>query len=397
MLGRSLEPVRLGVPGDRGELAQSFFLSYLAYYAGAAIAGRTHQAYSLAWGYDQIHRFARVEGGRPAFVAAVFTYPWGKHVVVAFEGLTSLPQLWTLANGADLMVGNAPLSGYVKGFIREYADAALALIAANGSLNTTMNTGTTEITFAGFSLGACIAEVCAYVWRSTHQSQTIRLRKFAAPRFANSTWNENRDTRVDVRCVYLQHDPVHRLFYGGLARSSGSLFSLPTGTSMPQLDPRREAWDFEGAPAAPPQDMPIQGTLNAYGAMLRPLDPTNFWFFHQRHTYRQMWCRYAAAGTDRLRLRVLHLEHPDENAWQRRVLEGGFWAFSWLVLDDPAPEEYVEVQPAQADEMARGHNFPAHPPKPEAPEQRPLGHLQVIDTETAMQRRRARHIPVGVP
>lgn len=365
MLARSLPMVSLESGHEFGQMLEAFALTYLARYASEAPVARVDTAYKRAWGMAHLAMFPRVPGGRPGFVLARYTQNNWTRLIVAIEGMQTLNQVVNIWPGQAAVVPNG-LQGRVCALWNTYADQILATLAAqSGDWTTWVGEPMTTITFAGHSLGAACAELCAFKHRLTHLNQQVHVWKFGSPKVGTSAWYNNRDRGVRVRSIYAGSDPM-RLVPGRLIRSFFETSLWPdqlTRTYIFPPEPGIECFTHSGEPSRSDFLEEFFSPADVYRAALRtPVNVQHPYWFHQPDYYRVMFMRVAASQNDLLKARMNYLEHNDENNWQIHWQPAGVDFIPQHVILAPAPVDYDFQTAYEQRQFHTGIAPPVQPP-----------------------------------
>lgn len=411
MLANPLPPIRFEPFHDSCALMQYFALCYLAKYTSAPLPSRTVQAFQNAYGVIWLQQIPAVSGGQPGAIACAIQYPWGIHLVVAVEGITSVSQLYSLFVAPGDMVYVTNPIGYVMANAQNYGTNILAALLTVPQFATYYNAPTTKVSFTGYSLGAAIAEYMAFKAAFLNPNERFRLLKFAAPRVATATWYRNIPNNLDAHSVYHWGDHIHMLPASGMAYSSASAFAVPTGVIPYALDPsasRYLSFDAGMRTVAPAN---IIDRTNFVAAFLRgPVQPgtlrnqlfdgpvmvgADSVYYHGMNSMRLMWNTRARFADDMSQWRFNYLEFPDENQWQVLWQPGNVWQPAWMTSVSPGP---IGVTPDGMEQAVRLHNAvpePVRPPQNFIQPGLPGGNLNVVDPLIQGGRRRNRHNPAG--
>ncbi len=347
MISANLQPIRMGILTDLAPKIEAYMATYVAAYNNQPVSARMLQSYQRAWGVTDITMFPRVDGGRPGFALLRWLGDGVNKAIVAIEGTTSYAQLWTSASGANRSLNVAGLPGRYWGTAVTYADQIKTLLDGTGLFGAVLARPNSLVEFAGFSLGAGVAEVLAYRYKLANPLRQMFLYKFAAPRFGNAGWNAGRNRQVPVVNILFNTDPIHAFPFTGTRLSfSEGLISNPLMETY-QRDPTIERYDF----VTRPQDgYPSTFTGHEIGLMAQfyqTYTPLNPWFYHDRNQYRYLMTWLAFRTSDLLDYRTRYLEHNDENTWQVFFNSGSGVRPEMLSIATPAPDDATPQNPEQ--------------------------------------------------
>lgn len=411
MLANPLPPIRFSPHTLPGENLQAFALCYLAGYNDADPPSRVVTAFQNAYGVTGLIRVPRVNGGCPGGYIARIDYPWGAHVVVAIEGIKSISQLYTLTTSAANSFFVSEVPGYVVNWAKTYGDVWLGVLATNTTFLAWAAAPGTKISFTGFSAGAAIAEYVAYKFALLAPNAEFRLRKFASPRVASATWNNNCPNNLDRRSYYHWGDNMHMLPDLSPAFTNVSGFQIATGLTPYTLTGGEVAYAPDHNGLLPLRQANIEDKVNFIAGFLRGASapgtriPSLFGpatisggdsvYYHSRESMRLLLNQRAASYDDMAAWRFNYLEFPDENIWQRDWRPGTAWNPAWIAIEVPGPTPFA---PDDQTQQVRLHNAVPEPTRPPqniriAPTDH--GAFNVVDPILQGGRRRAPHHPVG--
>lgn len=345
MISAQMQPIRMGHLSDLAPTVEAYMATYLAHYNNEAVGARMLLSYQRAWGLTDITMFPRVDGGRPGFALLRWLEGDVQKAIVAIEGTTERTSWWNRATGTSGSSVVGALPGRYWGTAVTYANQIKALLDGTGLFGAVLARPNTLIEFAGFSIGAGIAEVLTYVYKAANPTRQFFLFKYGCPRFGNARWNNGRSNRVPVVNVYNRRDPVHYVPACGTRLSfSEGLLSNPLIESY-QRDPVvttiNERGEMDGAYSSTFIGADI-GTIAQY---YQTLDESNPWIAHDRNRYRYMFCNMLWAGNDVLAYRTFFLEHNDENTWGTNCSAGRGVQPDMLVLATPNPDDVHPLTP----------------------------------------------------
>lgn len=401
MLDRELQPVRLGVRGDWGEILQALMLTYLARYNVAGAGVNPLQAYRRAFGITDIQFYARTDT-ELGFAVMRIPYAWGDHIVVALEGTTSSSQLWSWRYGIDGVATIAGLTGGIWGNEVLRNNSIWTRLTGNAAFMGWATARTAQITFAGHSQGASQAYLLGARWKVAHPTQTIRVRAFGCPRFAMQQFVDNYSPEIDTFSLHTTRDPVSLIPKGGCASEFGLVLTAPPfwGASFVLMP---SAWvNHLGEPTEAELHDRGWTNIDAYVSLLgtSPFIPC-YAPWHSMFMYRLAAMNIAFRAGGLLNLRINYLEHDDENQWQVLFRPGSVYDLStWNVIGTP-PAAFADWTP----EELRLHNHPAAQPnlppvdRDTGPGESGGGETDwgVVPNVDSLRRRRAQHTPmVGV-
>lgn len=339
MLSIPLPPVRRSQSDGTGEMLEAFALCYLASYNGTSAGTRSHTAYANAWGYSAIQYFPRIDGACPAFVVATYGSGPGRKVIVAIEGMTSFSQLISWCNATDSMVNNGASPGRILSIFSTYATAVQSRMNAAG-YTFTGSFANPDVTVAGFSLGAAVAELFCNVQKIAHVAYPIQCIKFASPRIGDRLYNSNGIPNYPRQSIYVKGDPIAGFPRVLTNRIPGQSFTnLQPVTWYRQDGIGRQLQILSDEWTGLPEQEPLEYNRALVRLTQSLTNPDNPWFFHLMTTYRQAFLNLAyLQGANLNYYRFRYLEHPDENSYQTSFVPGVMAQSStWTVLD-PAPD-----------------------------------------------------------
>lgn len=365
MLDRTLPPPELPQGAGLAEQSQAFALCYLASYGGTTPSQRVLDSFGRSYGISQFLFFPRVVNTRPAFVVSRTEYNWGNHVVIAFEGMTSSIQLWqNFSNPTDAEAINNP-GGHTYAPFKILRDACETLMAGNATLLAWLVAPGSVVTFAGYSLGAAVADLIAARFQADNPARVVRLRKFSSPRVATVQYFNARSPRLMVSSMLNEGDQIYTLplaSFATLGQTATTLMFL-NGYA---LDPSTITIDYRGnAVAGRPWFNPARGL--SFIANYVAGSPTNAQILpHRMDSYRHLLCCLCDNVPEPMtRYRFRYLEFPDDNAWQNNWRYQPAFDPTWKALLDPAPDPQTTRLPEDEIRLHAMPNQPALPPATE--------------------------------
>lgn len=346
MISAQMQPIRMGILSDLSPTVEAYMATYLAEYNNQAVSARMLQSYQRAWGVTDISMFPRVDGGRPGFAMLRWLDGPVQKILIGIEGTTSRTSWWNSESGVTRSLQVAGLPGRYWGAAVTDAAQIKAVLDSTGLFGAVLARPNTCIEFAGFSLGAGIAEVLAYTYRAANPLRQFFLYKFGSPRSGTANWNNGRSNRIPVVNVYNRRDPVHYMPAIGTRLSfSEGLLSNPIAESYVR-DPVVTTYDENAIGTASYGNTFIGGDIGTIAAHYQTMNESNPWFWHDRQQYRYMFCVAVWTGNDVLAYRMLHLEHNDENTWQTNFRPGRGLQPDMLVMASPNPDDVTPSGPS---------------------------------------------------
>ncbi len=397
MLENPLPPIALAQQVTANEMAQAFAMVKLASYSAVPLLANVHNAFFRSYGINIVYVAAPTILGNPGMVVGRVDYTWGKHYIIAFCGNQTSGQAFVNFLGTQQMVNAGPPGGQIGQGIQNIVTVVAAALAAQGAIQADLSLPSTQITFAGFSLGGAVAEVMAAVAKHLNPTRKIRLRKFGSINVGNQAWINARPDGLDVACMYRAGDGVWGIpWCSTVQQIVGPVASwsvLPS--SYYALDPVRQFWSWDGNIAPTPRRGFVSPDLYFTSQWLRTVDTSNPAYNHLINSYRLLLTNMLQPGNQDDYYRFRFLEFPDDNKWQTMYQRAEFFDPTWIGLLDPAPANFQNPVPVAP--VVRLHNAvppaPAAPPIPPTP--RVSDNFNVIPWEAVFGRRRNRHAPVG--
>lgn len=344
MISRTLTPVDRTAEVSVEEIAESLMLSYLAYYNDQAFQPRTYQAYTRAFGLDNLKRFARALP-QPGYMAAFATLPHRKTLTIAIEGTTDMSQISPLLELFNTVGGGSlGLLARVFGFFNDQANAIWTQIHADTDCAAAIANGATMFTFTGHSLGAAVADILSWRFRKTYPAKNVRVIKFGCPRVGNTFYVNRTVDLVKKRNVYVNGDPIHQ-FPSASIFAMGPLNVIGTATRCnPCSEDTSSDFTLDGSPMLGVQADFTQSSGHYLDMvwLARAFTRDNPWWRHMMKTYRLCLMNLCGRTNDIIKYRINYLEHNDENTWQSRWSPG---QLNWDVLDGLSVVPPDEVEP----------------------------------------------------
>lgn len=330
MIDTQLPQVRRGVPSDIGERLEAFAYTMLASYASGAIDATTLLAFKRAWGYDSLFSFPAVGTTVPAYVMAMYTTEGTTTIVIAIDGITNLTWLAGMMRspGSNAIAG---LPGRVFNTFDTVSETIKTAILADTVFQAAINHRRFNITFAGFSLGAALAEVLAAKFKLLYSYANVACYKFAAPRVGNYNWEEGKDPTIRWSCIYTAADPVSGFPFATQATNWAPFVPVVNQT----LYVRDFDSTFYSLSPVRPTGLPVD---NAVGSMLMLTQyPGSPWDVHTVLAYRQLLWAMALTTGGLNEYRFNYLTTPNENNFQLLAAQLVYFNASELAVLDPAP------------------------------------------------------------
>ncbi len=398
MIDRNLDPIRLGVASDWGEILQALMFTYLAKYNVDGADVNTQQAYRRAFGVTEMQFFART-GSELGFMVARIPYPWGDHIIVAIEGTYSAAQLWNWRNGIDGLTQPTGLTGHVWGNETVRADSVWTRLNASAWFMNLATARNAYVTFTGHSQGASMAAIVGARWNAAQAVRRVAVRMFGSPRFPTQRFIENYDNRIFMTSFHTRRDPIAMIPAAGLATDfSGGLVAPPYWQQSLQLFPSTWIDEF-GNQSTPELQNAGWNVANAYVSIANAggANFPNYLPFHYMWTYRLAGMNIAHRAGGLLALRILYLQHNDENQWQVRFRPNTIYDSTWFAVSDPAPAPFSDLEPEQLRLHNAGVPQPALVPNPDLEGVTTSGGGDegwgTVDRNIAWRRRRLQHNP----
>lgn len=332
-----------GTPGMLEAFAQTLYTSY----NGALRNGRPLLSYQRAYAMSDQTLFSRVPDARPAWSLWSWTNNNENRMTVAIEGLTSLSQLDLLWAG-ECAVSATGLFGHVLKVVRDYGDSIFAELTTHAHFLAVFQPMKTKFVFAGFSLGAMIAEYLAMRFKATFNSHWNRVFKFGAARVGSPRWY-NTNARPDTTWnVFLETDPIN----GILSWSSNHATLIANALIgdiytywAPGLPHTYIGMDGVDSPQRPPGS--VNHDLITQAGLLGRGDPNSPWQWHRIQRYRYAMLQMAMRWPWDVWARFRYLEHADENNWaQQYSLNNGQWQVPNEVLPGDPPDTAIPQENA---------------------------------------------------
>jgi len=376
MLRDRLTPIDLQSHMSIEEAAQACALMYLSYYTEVAWPARCKESYRRAWGLNDILIFQRTGdfGGlhRPGFIAAVWNENHIRRLVIAIHGLTDWRQMtrgeWWSIN-PFFFAENYHGSGKTAQAYINHANRIWTDIHGNAQLAALLAVPNMNVTFAGHSFGAAIAELLAVRMKVTQPAKMVRLAKFGSPRVGDRAWVDGNARRFPRVNVYCGRDPVHMIpsFAVATTLNNWNPFETWRRPFHPEDSCMNITLDHGGWSVGYPPGF-VASHARMMEDQLRPMTSGNGFYEHDHRSYRMAFMQQAATVQDALELRMNYLEGPTENAWQERFLRGdGRWDFEeFNTISDPPPADHAPGAAAQVEAVV------APPPPMVVPDQQVL-------------------------
>lgn len=346
------------------ELCESYAFTYLAKYNAADWAARSLQSFYRAFAPSDVQRVARVDGGKPSYVIAFWDYGIQKRMLVAIEGLTSRTQLNPLLVGPNSTSMN-PLPGFCYGAFKTFAEAIAAELLARTDFLSYWNTAGCQVTFAGFSLGAAVAEIIAVKMALLKPTAHIGIVKFGAPRTGDLAWVQGPVSQIPTSCVYVGADKIDVIPYVTAANLQFQLFVFQTFVTNYAANPSQLRFDMSGRFSNDFNETGFVEYRRAITDLARTVDDTNRWWYHAYDAYRLALLNLAIDQQSSAEWRFRYLEFNDDNQWQT-LFRTGLTDYTGLVgLVDPNPADFVnDLTPQQARTAERAIAAPQLIPSP---------------------------------
>jgi hypothetical protein len=367
MLSRSLSRLPWSPVQDKLHQCETLSLVLLSRYANGTIPARVYESFVRSWGMSYLLRFPAVDGGRPGYVIAMWPDDGLNRITIAIEGMRTPNQLRTAFGGFNSAVF-APNPGRVYEAFLTHANTIYAELLAHTSFMSVFNRNNISVCFAGFSLGAAVAEVLSQKFLNIHGPKRYQLSKWASPRVGNAAWASQENLIFDRCNFYTLNDPIHLFPYVTLANISTRAFDwAPTHTNYAQNSPRLTL-DLSGRADLTPQDDGSLAYTRACIAAQGAMTPANVWYWHKSDAYRlTMFNSLNGPGVANAEgtLRFQTLEFDDDNGWQFNYQDGQQdYAGLTQIYDPPPADRVVPSQPeieAHRMDAARSHTIPQTP------------------------------------
>lgn len=318
MIDRSM--LRLPWSPVQGKLNQTetLGLTLLARYNAGAIPARVATSFRRAFAMDFLERHPVVPGGRPGYVVSIWNGDGMKRITVAIEGMRTPSQLWAgWAGFNSVLVAGSP--GRVFHAFDTYADTIRAELLNSSDFTAAFNSPNVGVCFAGFSLGAAVAEVLAVKFRAASPQRQYQLSKWGACRTGNGAWVNGNQFPSDRGNFYCVNDPVfhypymtmHQLNVREALWSQGwTNFAVPTPSQV---------FYMSGEAAPNLVEDRLISHLRSQIDTQRAITPENPWYYHRAEAYRLMMfnsCELGHAATAlEAHYRFRFLEYDDDNNW----------------------------------------------------------------------------------
>lgn len=365
MISEYLEPLSNQHPIGPEFLGECFALICVASNNGFGGNGNSQLSISRSYGWDTFTTLPRVADHAPCTVIAKRLSGKSKRITVAIEGTQSLRQImgnWTGGALEEFRTG-FPLT--YKPF-NDRADEVLDALIAAGFEDLLNENPDCQVIFTGHSLGAAIAELLCYRFRTTHAFINYQLWKFGSPKVGTGGWRSTVDQTLYDTSFYTQDDPMS-VFPNYLPPRGVASFLLPViNTGLLSKD--RYEWRVRSNGSIGANNLfgDVQTALGLARLLSEPFEtPENPWYWHRvngyRYTITQMLNRVGGLEGARFR----YFEAPTENNWGTAYQQDRGVTPEMLQLLSPEPASFVT-------------NF--QPPPPPNPNQPPPPNVVVNNT-----------------
>lgn len=339
MIGVNMPAIRPDATLDLTEAIEAFSYCMLASYNAAGVTGRAETSYRRSWGLLDINYFPRVAGGRPAFLIARYDLDPYPRAIVAIEGVSSISNYFNLiwGQGAVTVTGCAgrvfiPFANYAAEINTILADYSPFVV---GPLVRQL----WQITFAGFSMGAAIAEILANQWANTAAARAWKMFTFGKPRVGNYRWLANRNASIRGLNIVNNDDPVCNVPQTAPTRITNVFSSVPSIITAFQRDHWAQRFDKRGNQLSNYGDWQDAMAVTTAREAFRDINANNPWYDHQLFAYRLMLTNWAAQVNASTLYRFRHLELPDNNRWGPNYDGQALVDAELIGLNIPDPED----------------------------------------------------------
>lgn len=344
---------------------EAFACVYWASYEDVAANPRSDTSMRRSYGMDRFFHFPRIPNGRPAWALMLWDGPDVYKAVIAIEGAMTTSQITNCRRNAFATFAN-PLTGMFFGTFVTQSAIIQAEMAAHTQLHEAWIDRRYKWTYAGFSLGAALAEMLAEFHSAAFPSDPLELFKFASPRVGNSRYIRLRSRNILRRSYYNGNDPIDVYPSASAALDIG--IWPPQGAFGHQQfasDECAERFTWEGETLPPFHEGGIIA-MAQYADRLNGMNhPSSPWYDHLLGSYRYMLAKKAFRQSDEIRARFHSWEGPNENNFQ--------WGMPIHNYDDYGFVPAVQA-PAPAEWQLRDYNMNSDVPEPYQPDTRNGAH-----------------------
>ncbi len=355
MIYESLTPLPNEHPIGAPFLGECFSLILVASNNGFGGNGNSSVSLQRSYAWDSFQVLPRVADAAPCTVIAKRLTGKAKRITVAIEGTHSLAQIMGNWTDGALAVWHTGFPLTYKPFNDRASEVYAALVAAG--FNTLLDDNPeAQVIFSGHSLGAAIAELLCYYYRSLKPFINYQLWKFGSPKVGTGAWRTSVDETLYDTSFYTEVDPMS-LFPNYLPPRGVATYLLPV-VNLGLLSGDRFKWRARpnGSTGGSGYFDDIQNAMSQARLLTHDVtDPGNPWYWHRvngyRYTITQMLNRQAGLEGARFR----YVEAPTENNWGAAYVQDGGVTTPMTIIADPAPAQFVT-------------NFvPPPPPNPNQP------------------------------
>lgn len=347
MISASLPAVFLGYQVAYSEVIEALAMTYWSSYNDQAVQPRVLTSMQRSWQVLDVTAFPAPGDGSPGFIVVRIGTIDNYRVIIAIEGIRTIASVIT-ANPPIMPKKVFSTAGCV--FSLAYNDYVLlaARLAANALVSSWISNPRRIVTFAGFSLGAAVAEVWANKFIADSPARDVRLIKFGAPRVGDSDWYNARRPRPKKVNFYSYDDPMN----------SVPTISAPRPFTVPGITSPGMTWYMQDT---------VQYAVNHRGnrfnskrdwfnyrqpALLywltQAYTEANPFYYHQLDYYRLVACSLLGVTDQDLYYRFKNMEFNDENSWAGVYTQGQVLTPGLKVLLSPEPDPVAPPTPAIA-------------------------------------------------
>jgi hypothetical protein len=336
-------------------LGECFSLICVASNNGFGSNGNSQVSLVRSYAWDTFQVLPRVADHAPCTVIAKRLAGKEKRITVAIEGTNSLSQIMGNWTSGALVEDVAGRWLTYKPF-NDRAVEVQAALEASGFSTLLDDNPEAQVIFTGHSLGAAIAEILCFTYRSAKPFINYQLWKFGAPKVGTTSWTRNVEQTLYDTSFYTEADPMY-LFPNYMPPRGVAAYLLPT-INLGLLTSDRHKWRARpnGSTGGGGEFDDITNALRLSRLFTSNVtDPANPWYWHRvngyRYTITQMLNRVGGLEAARFR----YFEAPNENNWGAAYVQDGGVTDLMTQIVDPAPAMFVT-------------NFvPPPPPNPNQP------------------------------
>lgn len=376
MIHESLLPLSNNHPIGPEFLGECLALIAVASNNGFGGNGNSQTSLVRSWAWDTFQVLPRVEDHAPCTVIAKRLEGKDKRITVAIEGTQTLNQIMGNWTGGAIEVWHTGFPYTYKPF-NDRATEVLAALDVAGFDDLLEANQQCQVIFTGHSLGAAIAELLCFFYRTQKPHLNYQLWKFGSPKIGTGNWRRTVEQTLYDTSFYTQDDPMS-VFPNYLPPRGVASYLLPAfNTGLLVRDNHEWRVRPSGSVGANSLFGDVQTAMGLARLFSEPFyTPENPWYWHRlngyRYTITQMLNRVGGLEAARFR----YFEAPTENNWGWAYQQDRGITPEMLELLSPAPDQFVT-------------NF--QPPPPPNPNQPPPPNV-IVDQGGAIVRPEGRGI-----